>query len=80
MSLPGRCGKCPNCQHILKTQSSLLGSLERNNVRNLRLNRRESIGDDARVIWNDTLNTFPCADPSNLDLKTDATQQLASQF
>lgn len=49
-----RCNECDNCKKVERCKRSLLAGLAKARTKG------QHVGEDARVIWNDMLETHPC--------------------
>jgi hypothetical protein len=58
-----RCGRCQSCAKVSKTRDSILAAFAKSDVKGRVVNGGSGIGEDAALIWNDTLRDFPCTNP-----------------
>jgi hypothetical protein len=54
-----RCLKCDNCLHVASVQAQALKALSQAQI------KQQSIGEDVRLIWNRTLEEYPCTGKGN---------------
>lgn len=61
VDLRPRCGKCPQCQRVAEVKTQAFRALAQADVRRANSLPAHPVGDDVRLIWNQTLAENPCS-------------------